>query len=70
MQVICLRREREYFSIEDWTTQITLIRFNKTAFWRKTPVGSPKPMRDIRGQTPFPRGKSGAGNLTPAARTS
>jgi len=35
MQVIWVRREREYFLIEDWTTQITLIRFNKTAFSRR-----------------------------------
>jgi hypothetical protein len=70
MQVIWVRREREYFLIEDWTTQITLIRFNKTAFWRKTLVGSPKPMRDIRSRTPVSSWQSGAGNLTPAARTS
>jgi hypothetical protein len=25
MQVICVRREQEYFCKQDWTTQITLI---------------------------------------------
>jgi hypothetical protein len=37
MQVIWLKKEREYFCEGDWTTQITLIRFNKTAFSRKLP---------------------------------
>jgi hypothetical protein len=30
MQVIWVRREREYFCGEDWTTQISLIQFNKS----------------------------------------
>jgi hypothetical protein len=38
MQVIWVGREREYFCEGDWTTQITLIRFNKSAFSRKTPA--------------------------------
>jgi hypothetical protein len=38
MQVIWVGREREYFCKEDWTTQITLIGFNKSAFSRKTPA--------------------------------
>jgi hypothetical protein len=38
MQVIWVRREREYFCEGDWTTQITLIRFNKSGFSRKTPA--------------------------------
>jgi hypothetical protein len=28
----------EYFFNWDWTTQITLIRLNKSAFWRKLPA--------------------------------
>jgi hypothetical protein len=35
LEVIWVRREAEYFSQWDWTTQITLIRFNKLAFWRR-----------------------------------
>jgi hypothetical protein len=54
-QVIWLKKEREYFCRGDWTTQITLIRFKKTAFSRKTP---------------FPRGQLSADSLTPVARTS
>ena len=38
MQVICVGKERKYFCEGDWTTQIALIRFNKTAFSRKTPA--------------------------------
>ena len=30
MQVIWVRRDREYFCGEDWTTQISLIQFNKS----------------------------------------
>jgi len=42
--MICPTGKAEYFSREDWTTQITLIRFNKFAFTRKTEkhVGKPK----------------------------
>jgi hypothetical protein len=29
--------EAEYFWRKDWTAKITLIRFNKIAFWRKSP---------------------------------
>ena len=29
--------EAEYFWRRDWTAKITLIRLNKTAFWRKAP---------------------------------
>ena len=36
MQVIWVRREREYFLLEDWTTQITLIRLDKFAVARKS----------------------------------
>jgi hypothetical protein len=35
MQVIWVRMEREYFCKSNWTAQIALIRFNKTAFCRK-----------------------------------
>jgi len=38
MQVIWVGKERKYFCEGDWTTQIALIRFNKTAFSRKTPA--------------------------------
>jgi len=41
MQVIWVRKERKYFFRQDWTTQITLIRFNKTAFSRKSPALTP-----------------------------
>ena len=37
VKVIWVSREAEYFCNRDWTTQITLIRFNKLAFWRKLP---------------------------------
>jgi hypothetical protein len=33
--VIWVRREAIYFCKEDWTTQISLIRFRKLDFWRK-----------------------------------
>jgi hypothetical protein len=55
MQVIWVGREREYFCDGDWTTQITLIRFNKTAFFAQNAGAD---------------GKSGADGLTPVARTS
>jgi hypothetical protein len=32
MRLIWVRREMENFLMWDWTTQITLIRFNKIAF--------------------------------------
>jgi hypothetical protein len=32
MRLIWVKRETENFLTGDWTTQITLIRFNKTAF--------------------------------------
>jgi hypothetical protein len=35
IEVIWVRREREYFSSEDWTGQIRLIRFNKFRHPRK-----------------------------------
>jgi hypothetical protein len=35
--VIWANHEAEYFCEEDWTTQISLIRLKKLAFWRKTP---------------------------------
>jgi hypothetical protein len=68
-QVIWVGRERKYFLIEDWTGSIKLIRFNKTAFWRKDSGGSPKPGRP-RYPTSVPPGQFGADNLTPVARTS
>jgi hypothetical protein len=37
LEVIWVRREAEYFCKWDWTTQITLIRFNKLDFCR-TPI--------------------------------
>jgi hypothetical protein len=35
MQVIWVEREREYFCGEDWTTQISLIQFNKSSCARR-----------------------------------
>jgi hypothetical protein len=37
LEVIWVRRKPIYFCKWDWTTQITLIRLNKLAFWRKAP---------------------------------
>jgi hypothetical protein len=35
IEVIWVKREAEYFCKWDWTTQITLIRFNKSGFSRR-----------------------------------
>jgi hypothetical protein len=42
VKVIWVKSELEYFSSEDWTTQITLIQFNKSRFTRRAdePNGS------------------------------
>jgi hypothetical protein len=40
MRLIWVGREMENFLMWDWTTQITLIRLNKTAFLRKSPTDS------------------------------
>jgi hypothetical protein len=34
--LICLAWKQEYFRKRDWTGQISLIRFNKSGFTRKT----------------------------------
>jgi hypothetical protein len=71
MQVIWVRRERKYFCKGDWTAQITLIRFSKTAFpqnagrWPKTAMSD-----DIRGANPFSSGQFRADSLTAVARPS
>ena len=59
MQLIWVGRERKNFCKGDWTAQITLIRFSKTAFprnpgrWPETAMSD-----DIREQSGFTRGSS------------
>jgi hypothetical protein len=53
--LIWVSGEAEYFLKWDWTAKITLIRLNKTAFWRKAPARQCRPDAD---------------SLTPIARTS
>src|SRR5260370_13962333 len=38
LEVIWVKREAEYFCKQDWTTQITLILFKKSRFWRTRSV--------------------------------
>ena len=38
IEVIWVGRKPEYFCKRDWTASISLIRFNKTVFCRKTPA--------------------------------
>jgi hypothetical protein len=37
VKVICPTSEAKYFFEQDWTGSISLIRFNKLAFWRNCP---------------------------------
>jgi hypothetical protein len=39
IDLIWVRRKQEYFFKQDWTAQIRLIRFNKSAFWSRSPPG-------------------------------
>jgi len=43
--VIWVKREAEYFYKQDWTTQITLIEFNKFVFMRRP---MPTALRNVR----------------------
>jgi hypothetical protein len=71
MQLIWVKWEREYFCKGDWTAQITLIRFSKTAFprnpgrWPETAMSD-----DIRGTNRLSSGQSRADSLTAVARPS
>jgi hypothetical protein len=38
IKVIWAVRKTEYFFRRDWTASISLIRLDKSAFWRKTPA--------------------------------
>jgi len=46
--VIWVKREAEYFYKQDWTTQITLIEFNKFVFMRRP---MPTALRNVRFQS-------------------